>query len=66
MPTKKTEIDPNASDETLAWIAEEEAESKETEKKIASGEIPQSAVAGWDSANWQEKASGAAPPDLDV
>lgn len=66
MPEETVEIADDASAEDLAWIAEEEAKAVDTEKKIESGEIPQEAVAGWTSDNWQTKASGAAPEDIDV
>lgn len=60
------EIAEGLSDEDLAWMEAEKKKSKETEAKIASGEIPQSAIAGWDSENWQTKASTPAPEDMDV
>lgn len=66
MPEEKTEIAEGLSKADLAWIEEEDKKMDETEKKIASGEIPQSFIAGWTSENWQRKASGAAPDDMDV
>lgn len=51
---------------TLALLDEVDDSLKETEKKIASGEIPQNHLTGWSSENWQKKASGQAPDDMDL
>lgn len=66
MPEDKTEVAEGLDQETLDWIAESEKVLDDTEKKIESGEIPQSVVAAWSSDNWQTKASGKAPEDIDI
>lgn len=66
MPEEKTETAEGLSAETLAWLDEEDKKTEETAKKIVSGEIPASALEGWNSENWQLKASGGAAPDIDV
>jgi len=55
MPETKVEVADNLSDEDKAWMEEEDQKLADTEKKIASGEIPRSAVAGWTSENWEAK-----------
>jgi hypothetical protein len=65
MPEVKVEVADNLSDEDKAWLEEEDQKLADTEKKIASGEIPQSAVAGWTSENWQQKASMPPPDDIE-
>jgi len=65
MPKEKTEVAEGLSAEELAWLDEEDAKAEETEKKIASGEIPQSVVSGWSSDNWQTKAGEQPPPDIE-
>lgn len=64
--TTTTETAKGLSAETLAWLEASEKSMAETEKKIASGEIPQDVLAGWSSENWQKKASMPAPEDLEV
>jgi hypothetical protein len=66
MPKETVEIAEGLSAETLAWLEESEKSMAETEKKIESGEIPQTAINGWTSENWQQKASMPAPDDIDV
>ena len=66
MPKETVETADNISDEDKAWMAEEDRKMKETEKKIASGEISEASMAGWDSENWQTKASAGAPDDVDI
>jgi hypothetical protein len=66
MPKDKTETAEGLSEETLAWLDASEKSMAETEKKIASGEIPQDVLSGWTSENWQVKASMPAPDDLEV
>ena len=66
MPIEKTEVAEGLDKDTLAWLDDSEKSLDETEKKIASGEIPRENIAGWDSENWQAKANAGAPPDIDV
>jgi hypothetical protein len=61
-----SEVAEGLSDETLAWLEESEKSLIETEKKIASGEIPQDLINGWTSANWQQKVAMPAPEDIDT
>lgn len=66
MPEEKTEVAEGLDDETLAWLEDSEKVLDETEKKLDSGEIPQSVSSAWSSDNWQTKASGKAPEDIDI
>jgi hypothetical protein len=66
MPKQTTEVADDITAEQLAWIDEEEKKTKATAKAIVTGEIPQSAINGWDSENWQTKASTPAPDDVDI
>jgi len=61
----KVEVQEGLDAETLAWIEEEEKKAEIAAAKIASGEIPQTAIAGWSSENWQTKASAPAPDDIE-
>jgi len=66
MPEEKTEVIDDLTPEQEAWLTDEDVKADETEKKIASGEIPQDAIAGWESENWQTKASTPAPEDQEL
>lgn len=66
MADPKIEVQEGMDAETLAWIEEEQQKAKLVKAKIESGEIPRSAVAGWDSENWQQKAATPAPEDVNT
>jgi hypothetical protein len=64
--TEKVETAEGLDAATLALLDEIDDSMIETEKKIASGEIPQNHLTGWSSDNWQNKASGQAPDDMEL